>query len=70
MSEESYIKIIEEILDNEASKKTFDDPRTEIAWRIGYLTGMLNAIAENDFTIANLLSLHLQRLKLKRKNKN
>lgn len=67
MSKETYIQVIQDILEYEASKKTFDDPRNELAWRQGYLIGMLAQIAQDDYTVANLLAVHLQHLTGKKK---
>ena len=55
MSTETYTQIIQDILDHEAGKLTFAEHRLELAWRIGYLTGMLDKLACNDYTIAHLL---------------
>ena len=67
MSNQTYTQVIQDILDIEASKKTFTDQRNELAWRIGYLTGMLSQLAENDFTVGHLLERQHEQLTGKKK---
>ena len=70
MSIEPYTQLVQDILDLEASKKQFDDQRHELAWRIGYLTGMVGQLAHNDYTIAHLLEHHLESLTGHKKKKS
>ena len=70
MSKETYTQVIQDILDLEASKKTFDDQRAELIWRMGYLTGMLGQIADNDYTIAHLLERYQEKLTAHKKKKS
>ena len=70
MSNDTYTQLIQDILDLEASKKTFDDQRHELAWREGYLIGMVSQLATNDFTIAHLLEHHLEKLTGHKKKKS
>lgn len=67
MSNDTYTKIIQDILDNEAGKRTFDEHRLELAWRIGYLTGIIDKLAHNDYTIAHLLDRQHEKLTGKKK---
>ena len=70
MSNDTYTQVIQDILDKEASKRTFESQRAELIWRMGYLTGMLGQIAHNDFTIAYLLDSYHEKLTGTKKKKH
>ena len=69
MSIETYSHVIQDILDLEAKKKTFDSKQDELVWRMGFLIGMLSQIADNDFTIGYLLDHKLETLTGHKKKK-
>ncbi len=63
MSIDDYAKIIQDIVDTAAEKKTFDSQKTELFWRLGYLTGLLAHLAQADNYVADKLNHRLAELK-------
>jgi hypothetical protein len=48
MDIEYHAKIIQEIIDKAAEKKTFATPRDELIWRYGFTIGLLRRYASED----------------------
>jgi hypothetical protein len=64
-----YAKIIQNIVDIAAEKKNFDSQKTELFWRLGYLTGLLAHLAESDNYVRDKLKHRLAEVKESRKKK-
>ena len=59
MDVDYYAKIIQEIIDKAAEKKTFATPRDELIWRYGFTIGLLCKYAgEDNYLIDKIERLH------------